>query len=427
MPKARLSMEDGEEIRISGPALGRVLEGRATILGAELGPGEDFRVGRLRSYTIRALKHSTVEVMLEDEARIEKPSPGEEPLEDWVEIADNLISTCDLPCTVTVIGPVEAGKTSFTALLANRALARGISPAIVDSDVGQADIGPPAFVSMALVTQWVLWLRDLEPDASRFIGSIEPAPAAGRIISQVADLVGQALRMGAGLVAIDTDGWVQGWSSLEYKADLIRASRADRIVVLGDPLLYRVYDRIFPGRVVYARSPAKAVARSTQDRRRLRRDNYERFLSGARIRDIDLSRVSVVGSCLLSSVPQNGDLLESLRREVTARIVMVGRYPGGYCVAVESGEPVDQNTLRALQRRLDREVLVVHTGGFKGVLVGLTGPDGNDYPGVVEALDLEGWKLRVRTTYDGEIKAVVFGRVRLGEEYGEAPGRRIWI
>ena len=293
--------------------------------------------------------------------------------------------------------------------------------------MGQADIGPPAFVSMALVTQWVLWLRDHEPDVSRFIGSIEPAPVAGRIISQVADLVGQALRMGAGLVAIDTDGWVQGWSSLEYKADLIRASRADRIVVLGDPLLYRVYDRIFPGRVVYARSPAKAVARSTQDRRRLRRDNYERFLSGARIRDIDLSRVSVVGSCLLSSVPQNGDLLESLRREVTARIVMVGRYPGGYCVAVESEEPVDQNTLRALQRRLDREVLVVHTGGFKGVLVGLTGPDGNDYPGVVEALDLEGWKLRVRTTYDGEIKAVVFGRVRLGEEYGEAPGRRIWI
>ena len=421
-------LQPGEMVRVFGPARLRVAEGTVMLLGAELGPGAGASIGRHRSYIVKALEHSRVELELGEDARLEWPTPSEEPLDDWVVVADKILSSCRLPCTVAVVGPVEAGKTSFTALLANRALARGIVPAVIDADVGQADVGPPGFVSMSLVTDWVVWLRDLEPDYSRFVGSIEPGPVTGRILSGVAELAAKARELGAGVIVVDTDGWVEGWSALEYKADLLRAAGADAVVVLGDSGLHRFMDRVTGGRAYYARSPRVVAERDREDRRSLRSENYRRFLSNAPARRIEASSVEVQGSCVFSSERvTDSSLYSEVSSYLALQVPYIGRFPGGYCIVVDSDQPVEPNSIRGLQKRLQGDVIVVHTGGFQGVLAGVSGPEGWDYPAVVEGVDLDSWTVTLRTPYEGEVRRIIFGRLRLEEDYTETPKRRIWI
>lgn len=413
-------------IRILGPAKIRVSSGIVSVLGAEFRSGYEFEISKYRSYSLKAVSDAGIEVSLGDGSKIERADPFEEPLDDWITVADAVISECKLPCTVVVMGPVDAGKTSMAALLSNRALARGIPTAIIDADIGQADIGPPGFVSLAMPDSWTLWLREHSPVSMRFVGSIEPAPVAGRLLSLTYDLMREALERGAGVVVVDTDGWVEGWGALEHKVDLIRLLRADAVIVLGDPDLYETLHKVFPGLVLYARSPLVRISRSQLDRKTLRTANYRRFLEGAPVRALELNGLHVHGSCLFSSIPYNDPEVKGKVESIIGKpSPYVGKFPGGYCIVVESESPIESSTLRSLQKELSGDVLVLYTGGFKGVLVGLS--DGlRDYPGIVEEVDLDTMKVMVRTYYEGPVRGLVFGRIRL-VDYQDSAKRRVWI
>jgi len=73
-----------------------------------------------------------------------------------------------------VIGQVDSGKSSVSILLSNTALNNGEKPAVIDGDVGQADIGPPGFISLSYPDSKTLWMRTLKPYAMKFIGDIKP-------------------------------------------------------------------------------------------------------------------------------------------------------------------------------------------------------------------------------------------------------------
>ena len=64
--------------------------------------------------------------------------------------ADCLAEIAATASRCLVIGPIDAGKSSFCLLAANCALAAGRRPALVDTDPGQSDIGPPAALGLAL-------------------------------------------------------------------------------------------------------------------------------------------------------------------------------------------------------------------------------------------------------------------------------------
>jgi polynucleotide 5'-hydroxyl-kinase GRC3/NOL9 len=424
-----LELSPGEQARLFGPTRVRVVEGVASILGAELGRGEEFELGRHRSYSITALDPGArVEVSVGEGGRVEAPVEGEDHYFRWLEVADDIIEEASRQSLVAVVGPVEAGKTSYTALLANRALAHSIAPAIIDADIGQADVGPPGFVSLAMPSSWVEWLRYLDPVFMRFVGSIEPGPVAGRLITAVREAAGEARRRGAGIIVVDTDGWVEGVQALELKADLAWASGADFIVVLGSDELASYFRRATQATVYSLPSPGVKAVRDRGDRRSLRAENYRRFLSGASI-EVDLRRVAVRGSCAFSGEPLEDP---AIKRETLHALglepLLATRYPGGLCIVVDSESQPDPQTVRALQKRLNtRELLVVHTGGMKGVLSALTTGEGTDYPALTVEVDVQEWRAVFTTCCEVEPVAVSFSRLRLGEDYSEAGRGRIWI
>jgi len=422
----KLALDENHGYRVVGPASVRVESGTLQVLGAEIGEGGSLRIPQHRSYYLYSMTGRTIiSVELGEGARIEAPSPGEEPARSWVEATDNLLESCDPPCTISIVGPVDSGKTSLTALIANRSIVRGLKPAIIDLDIGQADIGPPGFVSLALPESWIVWLREAVPRRMVFAGHVEPGYVTGRVVYGARRLYEEALREGADVIVVDNDGWVDGWRSLEYRLDLARAVSANAIIVVGSPLLASFFKLRWPGTVLDLPRPLRVEERDQALRRALRAENYRRFLEPGVIRELYAEDTPVVNAC----IPLEGvEEPEHVEKVGGSRILGVSRYPGGACVLLDTAEPPPPEVSREIASKLGvKEAIVLYTGGMRNILAALTDPEGWDHPALILDIDFQKGRISVKTRYEGPVAALMVGRLRLDEEYYDLPLRRIWL
>ncbi len=413
-----LRLTEGSLSRVHGPLRAEVREGQVMVLGAIFGRGEGFSVRRYRSYAVKALTDAVIDIVLEEGGSVEKPSPGEEPLESWVYQVDRLLRA---GCRgFMVLGGVDSGKSSIAALIANRALLYGYRVGVVDSDVGQADIGPPACVSAARVLRPILWLRELRAERIRFIGYITPQRAERRISAAVVDLVSW-LRRDVDVVVVDTDGWVQGVQSLEYKLEAAYLAGIDAVLVVGDQKLYRMvssgWKRLRCG-TVYLESPAVRETRDRGDRRLLRVEAYRRFLEPLRRRMVDLSEVAVLGSCFFSGEPLPREAAEGFSSVLRVRVLAASEtYDTVYVVTAGQADPAG---IDRLSSALNKQVYILDVNNMKGALVGIIGEEGVEVGiGLLEDIDFDGGVAKLLTPYEGPIKGLILGGTRLTENFEE--------
>ena len=94
-----------------------------------------------------------------------------EPYPDWEETLTKIAETGG---TTMVLGGMDVGKTTFVRLLVNRVAESGKRVALIDADLGQSEVGPPACVGLAFTDVPVDALSDLTPHTLAFIGSTSP-------------------------------------------------------------------------------------------------------------------------------------------------------------------------------------------------------------------------------------------------------------
>ncbi|MEM1927251.1 MAG: Clp1/GlmU family protein [Acidilobaceae archaeon] len=412
-----------EMLRVFGPALIKVEKGIVSVLGAELEQGDSFPVDEFRSYVVRAEADALLVVELGAGARLEPSALEEEPYSEWVSVADEIVDECrDVFCRIAVIGPVDAGKTSIVALIANRALAAGVRPAVVDCDIGQADLGPPGFTGLAFPSSWVSWLRRLDPEFLRFVGSIEPAVVSEELILACRELVEKASTSSkADVVIVDTDGWIEGLRALKHKLALLRALRASHVVVVGSSILAEVVRGSLKTRVYELPQPLVAYTRSPSARRMLRQSNYKRFLGNAHIETIDLKSVTVASPCLARLVARTER--SQIYEDEDSVIV---EYPGGVCVYAK--RPLKPQDLARIQKRYGRrEVAVIDLNNIKYTLSALRKPDGSDCPALLLDVDIQNATAKLLTTCHPPFVELHLGRVRLSESLLEISRGRIIV
>jgi polynucleotide 5'-kinase involved in rRNA processing len=130
-----------------------------------------------------------------------------------------------------LIGSVDTGKTTLALSAARLALAAGRTVAIVDADVGNSTIGPPACVGLKVVTE----MADLDdvgsPDRLHFVGTITPARLVLQQVVATAAMVDHAREM-ADLVILDTTAVVSGVAGETLKYHKAELCRPDKVVAL---------------------------------------------------------------------------------------------------------------------------------------------------------------------------------------------------
>ena len=199
---------------------------------------------------------------------------------EWVEAAEHI---CRLaPARVLVIGARDAGKSTFCRFLYDAAAQLGRSAALLDTDVGQKTVGPPACVTM----------RDRNGMRLAFVGTTNPVLGWRRLIEGTRRLAHEA---DADLLIVNTSGLLAG-PGRRLKAAKIDAVQPSLLMALGnDPALHGViHDH--PERPVL-RLPLSPEARRKTDgeRRAARREAFRAYFTQGSALALDRSLLSPLG------------------------------------------------------------------------------------------------------------------------------------
>lgn len=130
-----------------------------------------------------------------------------------------------------LVGSVDTGKTTLALHAARLALAAGRTVALVDADVGNSTVGPPACVGLK-VLRTVEDIDDVRnPDKLHFVGTITPARLVLQQVVATAAMVEQARGL-ADLVILDTTAVVSGVAGETLKYHKAELCRPDKVVAL---------------------------------------------------------------------------------------------------------------------------------------------------------------------------------------------------
>ncbi len=401
-------------VRVYGPAALTVLKGSIDVLGKRYGVGDKLIVHKIRSYPVIAVEETVVEASLGVEARIEEACVDSEPVVKWIESVEKILEKS--PSRVVVIGPVDSGKSSYSLLLANKALDKGYQVAIIDSDVGQADIGPPCFISLSLYREKAIWMRELEPNVMRFIGDIRPQYRVDKIVYEVRELIDYAFnKFEVNFVVIDTDGWVGDMYAIDYKARLIEAVKPDAVAVLGRDLhgVFKCFEKT--GVSVYElEAPLQVRGRSRDVRRRLRSEQYRRFLEEAPVRRYSVDEIVLTNMPLFYGVEIDVGKVSSI---IGGDVVYASRVADTlFIVTTQHPRNIQSDKLK---NAFNVSRIRVYNPGFEKRLYVAVSDGLHDYPCLVESIDFKDRSIALRTKYSDKPLLVKFSKIRLTEDYLE--------
>ena len=356
-------------------------------------------------------------------------SPDLEILPEWVRAAKAVLAR---PGVVVLLGASDSGKTTLSRILAEHWRAAGRTLGLVDGDIGQSSIGPPATVGLTILSPAHRFSVSPVPRFLYFVGSTSPPGHFLPLILGTQALVREAIARGADIVLVDTTGLVSGAVAASLKWHKLQAIRPQHVLALQredelEPILHLVEGQ---ADLQIHRLPvsSKAVRRSHAARRAFRGERFrEYFASGSphdlHWRDLRFSRL------WLNPGRRVGREELTVLGESLQAMPLYAEVEGEEGLVFVRG-PFSRGSLYQVRNTLQvADVLVIDVEQLQGTLLGLHDRDGALLAlGILEELDPEGERLRVLTPLDEPhgVGHVAFGSIRLdasGRELGDAAWR----
>lgn len=413
-------LELGKIYRAIGPLSIKIVNGEAFTLGFIAKVGEKIVVPRTRTVVIKPLVKTTIDLIIGVEGVFEEARPEEEVIEEWLTVSEAVVKEAKVKerCyKVVILGGVDVGKSSLSAFLSNFCLERGFKVAVIDGDIGQADIGPPSCVSLAFVNKRIISLRELSPYSMRFIGIDSPGTVKHLVIWALHSLLDDALDYSAEFVIINTDGWISGPGAKDYKLALIQALNPDAIIAIQRSNELEHILKPLEWRKIFKVNAPKAAKRIPfEERKSLREAGYFRFLKNSKIRTF--KNIPLMYCYTFSGVPLPEEILNRISEILGVTVIYGEISPEHLLVLVEEDVTGLSEKVKSLKKTFNVGIVrILERGTESGFLVGLLN-DGVRCAGIglLENIDYRSHVVKVRTPYEGDVAVIAVGRIKLSED-----------
>lgn len=193
-----------------------------------------------------------------------------------------------------ILGAADTGKTTLAAALTRR-LARRRPIGIIDADVGQSHIGPPATVGWSVMNEPEDDLSQLRPGGISFVGDITPV---GHLLQSTAAITQCVQRLSevTDLIVIDTPGFISGpaasalWWTVQriLRPELILAVQRDK--ELSDILAGL---QNLGSQIELIKASPEIPTKSPQTRRSYRQSQFRKYFRDPHLYNINLSNIAI--------------------------------------------------------------------------------------------------------------------------------------
>lgn len=290
---------------------------------------------------------------------------------EWQSHIDDIAAN---PGTAVVIGAIDVGKTTFCALLANQGIEAGVPTAVIDADMGQSEIGPPATIGMGLVESPIQTTGDLLPKSLYFVGSTTPV---GNLLASVVGtkkLADKAQELGKKLVIVDTTGLIRGAIARKLKTHKIEILRPRHIVALQRTNEAEHFLRFFDTWeecTIHRLSPAPAARpKPTAIREQRRTVRFHEYFLNARERQLSFKSLATTGTWLYTGEPLEPRYLRFAEKALGTSVYHGETIDRGVYL-VTQGE-VDKQGIGQLQEEFrTRTIVTAPSSRYLNLLTGL--------------------------------------------------------
>jgi len=291
----RQTVKEGKTLLVDGPASVSLLSGSATVLGTDLDLGSKTVVRNGKRLPFEVLKNAAFELTLGESSSFMEMDGSTIP-DCWKDAADAILASEGFVSTL-VIGGVDSGKTSLCTFLANVALKEKRKVAVIDGDLGQSDLGPPATVGLARVATPIVDLYGAQAENIVFVGATTPSKAFNASLNALKTLKKESNEMNIDFLIINTDGWVEAEEAINHKNEIVRLFAPTAIIAIqeGDELK-PLLDALRGFRIFVVESPKTVRKRSHETRKALRELAYRKHLKDARFQCYPLSWIEIKGT-----------------------------------------------------------------------------------------------------------------------------------
>ena len=339
--------------------------------------------------------------------------------EEWKKVAEKILQDKKIGL---VIGATDTGKSICTLLFANFWAKHGKKVGIVDIDMGQSDLGPPATMGMSVIDKPVNSFKEIIADALYFVGSTSPLNYFLPTICGAKKLVDEGVKKGAEIIILDTTGLVKGITGRTLKEYLIEIISPHYILALQkkDELEHILKNFILNEEIsIYRMSPCDEVRRKIYfQRREKREEKFREYFKQSSPVDLNLKNLVIKGSYYGSGITLGEQDLGYLEKVLTAELIYAERIEEGVFVIIREKLPERFNDFLEMKRRFNTEkIIITDENKFKNLLVSL-----DDYQGFVVNLGIIqhfDFKRKILNIYSplknqDKVFSVKFGTIKIG-------------
>ncbi len=332
----------------------------------------------------------------------------------WISLSSYLVGKKSL-----FLGRTDSGKSSSILYLANKMTSEGNPVDLLDSDIGQSDLGPPGVISLKHLHSPIIHTKLLEPDFIYFIGDKTPV---GHFLPIMKGILDALKRSKASTVLINTTGFVNGGAARVLKSFKIEFTEPDVIIAIekekGD--LEHII-RSIPREVEVKRvnSPTYNV-KPPSYRINSRKALIRRYLQDGHVRKFRLKDV-LLKNTFIGTGRERLEYAPLLEDMLGVKINWVEESPDMLIILTE--EPVSKERYTTLSNLLNKDVRIAPLKDYEGLYVGLLRDKTYAGVGILECLDLKRGEIGVLTRYDERVSGITFGYIRFNSK-GEELGRR---
>ncbi len=368
---------------------------------------------------------------------------------DWKRLASRIVMPNQ---RVLVLGPSDAGKSTFCRYLIDYACAASLKVALVDADVGQSQIGPPTTIGMKLFDPGpdgaaphlpfgghengtatnqknsdtkTEQIEDRKKnrsselyhkaDALYFVGAVSPQRNLLPILTGTRLMVDAGLNAGADFTVIDTTGYVHDGAAITLKQQKIDLIRPHHLVCIGrsrdlERIVACYSDLNHP--TIHYLLPHKLVrTKSSEARKRNRKAKFEAYFSESELQTISYEQIRGARTSFFNGRIANQKEIEILTR-LTEEEIIYAEW-GQRTLSLIARRNLPQSATKNLKNYLSLSFTAVETPAyFKQRLVGMVNEEGETLAiGIIEKMDFQNQNLNIRCEpgIAAKIKVLQFG------------------
>jgi polynucleotide 5'-hydroxyl-kinase GRC3/NOL9 len=419
------TVDKEKTLLVDGPASVCVFSGEVEVFSAPLKVGVKLVIREGKRIPFEVIEKAEFEVMLGEKAQLDEVEGSTIPL-SWKKVVDEAL-TQDKPTTIMVIGGVDSGKTSFCAYLGNRALKMKRTVTLIDADLGQADLGPPATISSRRLTKAVVDPFELGAENIIFIGTTSPSADISRVVDGIEKLKAKTQQHRVDVLIINTDGWVEGEDAIKYKVSLARQVKPDIIIGIQEKNeLTFLLGALTETHRQSVESPSMLRKRDREERKLMRELGYKKYLRRAQAESFPLRWVKFDSVTFGMGAPPSREMCRKIEGELQAQPLYCEDMPKFIFIVLNKDQWLDEELTEVFEHKLKRKVKIVQEGNEEGLLVALLDEKENFLGiGIVEDIDYVRRTIRVYTPVQKNVSSLSLGRVKLdktGRELGIIDG-----